>query len=64
MALTKLRTAVNKEHDCAECKGKVAKGQKYWDTNDKLNPPKPFPTIKYCQSCGDKKKAAEVEIKK
>ena len=54
MALTKLRTATRKEQACAACGTVVKVGEKYWDTNDKVNPPKPFPTSKYCKTCGDK----------
>lgn len=56
MALTKVRTAVNREYTCADCGGTIKKGDKYHDSNEPVNPPKPFPVKKFCVACGDKKK--------
>jgi hypothetical protein len=57
MAITKLRTAEKREYDCAGCEAKIKIGDKYYDSNEKANPPKPFPTKKWCLTCGEAQQA-------
>lgn len=59
MAITKMRTAVNREYACADCNCIIKKGDKYYDSKEPANPPKPFPVRKYCLSCGEKKSAKQ-----
>ena len=49
--IIKVRTAVQKEQQCAACNIVIKKGEKYADSDEKLAPPKPFPSKKYCLNC-------------
>ena len=54
MAIVAIREAKQKEQECADCKKKIKIGEKYYDSDEKLEPPKPFPSKKYCPTCGEK----------
>ena len=61
MAIVKLRTAVQKEQTCSCCGCVIKKGERYADTNEKKDPPKPFPTKKYCITCSEKPEIKSVK---
>ncbi len=67
MAIVKIRTATQKAQQCAACQAIIEKGQQYADSDEKLAPPKPFPSKKYCLNCSKDmpvKEAKKKETKK
>jgi hypothetical protein len=50
--VTKLRTAMRRSYNCATCGQEIKIGDKYYDTDEAVNPPKPFPKKKLCTKCG------------
>lgn len=55
MALLKIYRATRVESVCTGCGGTVKIGEKYYLTDEKLNPPMPWPKAKYCIKCGDER---------
>jgi len=53
--ITKLRTATQRTQTCADCGKVINLNEKYYDSDEKAAPPKPFPTRKFCSICGEKR---------
>lgn len=63
MSIVKIRTATQKAQQCAMCNVVIEKGQQYADSDEKLAPPKPFPSKKYCLNCAKDMPVKEVKKK-
>jgi len=63
MAVVKVRTATQKEQKCGKCGVIIKIKEQYADTDQKLNPPKPFPTVKFCIPCSKDEPIKETKKK-